>query len=82
MIDCVLEDAFGVLFCQVWSAGLQCSARRLPHLKPLNRVVSGASFPAGGVFECDIAHRRSVAGIIYAAQDQVQPNAPSLCFFT
>ena len=31
------------------------------HLELLDRVVSGASFQTGGVFECDIAHRRSVA---------------------
>ena len=31
------------------------------HLKLLDRVVSGARFLTGGVFECDIAHRRSVA---------------------
>ena len=30
-------------------------------LKLLDRVVSGARFLTGGVFECDIAHRRSVA---------------------
>ena len=31
------------------------------HLRLLDRVVSGASFLIGGVFECDLAHRRSVA---------------------
>ena len=31
------------------------------HLKLLDRVVSGARFLTGGVFECDIAHQRSVA---------------------
>ena len=31
------------------------------HLKLLDRSVSGARFLTGGVFECDIAHRRSVA---------------------
>ena len=30
-------------------------------LKLLGSVVSGASFFTGGVFECDLAHRRSVA---------------------
>ena len=33
------------------------------HLKLLDRAVSGAWFLTGGVFECDIAHRRSVAGL-------------------
>ena len=31
------------------------------HLKLLNRAVIGAQFLTGGVFECDIAHCRSVA---------------------
>ena len=31
------------------------------HLTLLDRVVSGASFLTGGVFECELAHRRSVA---------------------
>ena len=31
------------------------------HLKLLDRVVSGASFLTGGVFVCDLAHRRSVS---------------------
>ena len=37
-----------------------CSAADT-HLRLLNRVVSGASFLIGGVSECDLAHRRSVA---------------------
>ena len=37
-----------------------CSAADT-HLQLLDRVVSGASFLTGGVFECDLAHRRSVA---------------------
>ena len=31
------------------------------HLKLLDRVVRGASYLTGGVFECELAHRRSVA---------------------
>ena len=31
------------------------------HLKLLDRAVSGSRFLTEGVFECDIAHRRSVA---------------------
>ena len=30
------------------------------HLRQLDCVVSGASFLTGGVFECDLAHRRSI----------------------
>ena len=37
-----------------------CSAADT-HLRLLDRVVSGASFLTEGVFECDLAHRRSVA---------------------
>ena len=37
-----------------------CSAADT-HLKLLDRAVSGARFLPGGVFECDIAHRRSAA---------------------
>ena len=33
------------------------------HLKLLDCAVSGARFLTGGVFECDIAHRRSVADL-------------------
>ena len=43
-----------------------CSAADT-RLKLLDRVVSGALFLTGGVFECDIAHRRSVAiNTVYA----------------
>ena len=44
---------------EYWSAVL-CSAADT-HLKLLDRAVSGARFLTGGVIECDIAHRRSVA---------------------
>ena len=37
-----------------------CSAADT-HLKLLDRALSGARFLTGGVIECDIAHRRSVA---------------------
>ena len=39
---------------------MYCSAADT-HLKLLDRAVSGARFLTRGVFECDIAHRRSVA---------------------
>ena len=37
-----------------------CSAADT-HLKLLDHIVSGASFSTGGVFECDLEHRRSVS---------------------
>ena len=43
-----------------YCSAVWCSATDT-HLKLLDRAVSGARFLTGGVFECDIAHRRSVA---------------------
>ena len=54
MLSGFCPASFGVLFA-VW-----CSAADT-QLKLLDRAVSGARFLAGGVFECDIAPRRSVA---------------------
>ena len=54
---CFLGFVLPVLeYCSaVW-----CSAADT-HLKLLDRAVSGARFLTGGVFECEITHRRSVA---------------------
>ena len=63
MIDCFLGDALVVLscpFCSKYCSAVWSSAADT-HLRLLDRVVSGASFLTGGVFECDLAHRRSVA---------------------
>ena len=43
-----------------YCSAVWCSAADT-HLRLLDRVVSGANFLTGGVFECDLAHRRSVA---------------------
>ena len=43
-----------------YCSAVWCSAADT-HLRQLDRVVSGASFLTGGVFECDLAHHRSVA---------------------
>ena len=43
-----------------YCSSVWCSAAD-KHLKLLDRAVSGARFLTGGVFECDIAHRRYVA---------------------
>ena len=43
-----------------YCSAVWCSAADI-HLKLLYRAVSGAWFLTGGVSECDIAHRRSVA---------------------
>ena len=62
MIGRFLGDAFVVLSCQFLEccSAVWCSAADT-HLKLLDRAVSGARFLTGGVFECDIAHRLSVA---------------------
>ena len=60
MTDCFLGDAFGVLSCQFWNTAVWRSAANT-NLKLLDRAVSGAQFLTGGVFECDISHRRSMA---------------------
>ena len=46
--------SFGILFCSVVFG---CRYTR----KLLDHVVSGACFLAGGVLNCDLSHRRSVA---------------------
>ena len=46
------------------------------HLKLLDRVVSGARFLTGRVFECDIAHRRSVAVLCMLYKIRCNPMEP------
>ena len=57
----LLERSFWdfVLPVLEYCSAVWCSAADT-HLKLLDRAVSGARFLTGGVFECDIAHRRSV----------------------
>ena len=72
MIDCFLGDALLVLSCQFWSTVLPFGA-----LLPIHyRVVSGASFLTGGVFECDLAHRRSVAVLCMLYKIRCKPTHP------
>ena len=63
------SDRFGVLLCSVV---LGCDT----HLKLLDRVVSGARFLTGGVFECDIVHRRSVAVLCMLYKIRCNPVHP------
>ena len=74
MIDRFLGDTFGLLSCQFWSTVLQCGARLPIHLKPLNCVASESSFLTGCVFNCAIAHCRSVTVLFML----YKPDAPSL----
>ena len=53
-----------------YCSAVWCSAADT-HLKLLDRVVSGARFLTEGVFECDIAHRRSVAYSVHTVYNQV-----------
>ena len=46
------------------------------HLKLLDRAVSGARFLTEGVFECDIAHRRSVAVLFILYKIRCNPVHP------
>ena len=69
---CFLGFVLPVLeYCSaVW-----CSAADT-HLKLLDRAVSGARFLTGGVFECDIAHRRSVAVLCMLYKIRCNPVHP------
>ena len=64
MIDRFLGDAFGVLYCQFWSAVLQCIARLPKHT--LNYWLCSQWCPVltWVVFKCSIVHRRSVAAVL------------------
>ena len=57
-----MELLFGVFVQPVFEyCSAVCCSVADTHLKLLDCAVSGAWFITGGVFECDIAHRRSVA---------------------
>ena len=58
-----------------YSSALWCSAADT-HLRLLDLVVSGASFLTGGVFECDLAHRRSVAVLCMLYKIRCNPMHP------
>ena len=57
------------MFCSV---GLGC--RYTPYT--MDRVVSWASFLTGGVFECDVPHRRSVARLCMLYKIRYDPMHP------
>ena len=58
-----------------YCSAVWCSAANT-HLKLLDRTVSGARFLAGGVFECDISHRRSVAVLCMLYKIRCNPVHP------
>ena len=59
-----------------YCSAVWCSAADT-HLRLLDRVASGASFLTGGVFECDLAHRRYVA-VLFILYKIRCTDAPSL----
>ena len=58
-----------------YCSAVWCSAADT-HLRLLNRVVRGASFLTGGVFECDFPHRRSVAVLCMLYKIRCNPMHP------
>ena len=79
MINCSSGDAFAVLSCQFleYCSAVWCSDADT-HLKLLDRVVSGACFSAGGVLNCDLSRRRSVAVLCMLYKIRCNPKQP-LC---
>ena len=58
-----------------YSSAVWCSADDT-HLKLLDRVVSGGCFLPGGLLECDLAHRRSVAVLCMLYKIRCNPKHP------
>ena len=58
-----------------YCSAVWCSAADT-HVKLLDRAVSGARFLTGGVFECDISHRRSVAVLCMLYKIRCNPVHP------
>ena len=63
MIDRFLGDAFGVWSCSFWSTVLQFGARLPIHTLNYRTVRQWCPVSNRGVFEFNIAHRRSVAAV-------------------
>ena len=58
-----------------YCSAVWCSAANT-HLKLLDRAVSGALFLTGGIFEFDIAHRRSVSALCMLYKIRCKPMHP------
>ena len=69
-------------FCSIvlpvleYSSTMWCSTVN-SHLKLLDRFVRNTSFLAGGVLECNLAHRRYVAVVCMPFKNKNNPNASS-----
>ena len=59
----------------MYCSAIRCSVADT-HLRLLDHVVSDASFLTGGVFECDLAHRRSVAVLCMLYKIRCNPMHP------
>ena len=78
-IDFSSGEAFWVLSGQFWSTVLQCGVRLPIHtLNYWTSLASGACFLAGGVLNCNISHRRSVAVLCMQYKIRCNPMHP-LC---
>ena len=66
--------------CRFWSIAQQCGAQ-LPTrtFKLLYRVVGSAGFIPGGVLECNLAHRGSVAELCMLFKIKSDPMHPLSC---
>ena len=73
----VLERCFRSFVLPVleYCSAVWCSDADI-HFKLLDSVVSGARFLTGGVFECDISHRRSVAFLCIRYKMRCNPMHP------
>ena len=70
LLSAFCPASFRVLFCSLVRSAADT------HLKLLDRAVSGARFLPGGVFECDISHRRSVAVLCMLYKTRCNPVHP------
>ena len=77
MICPFLWDLFGALSCRFWSIAQQCGAQ-LPTqtLNYWTEFVRSAGFLAGGVLECNLAHRQSVAELCMLFKIRSNPMHP------
>ena len=76
MIEHCFGDAFGVGPSGFGVRSAVCCSAADTHLKLVDRAVSGARFLTGGVYECDIAHRRSVAVLCMLYMIRCNPMHP------
>ena len=61
----------------MWCSAADSHLKLLDRL--LDRVVRSVGFPAGGVLECNLAHRRSVAELCMLFKIKSNPMHPSSC---